>query len=299
MRCRHFGATDDAVEKARIAAKNAEANGFRPAVPWIHIHRRLYKESRLTSRELALEAIDKLKNKDATWGSFANEQLSWVLTDAGLFNAALSFAKCMLASPDHNFEDSDADEEVPHYEAACGHFDEAIRLWSGLIQKEPARPLFRCERSILYSRTGQFDYAAKDVDLITSPRHVFLSRAFHAYYQGHAEETRQHHDDLLELSYVHPSYRLWTYCMVGDIDRGMEEYARAVNDESRTYIDFGNVRAMSRAMLPMSLVEEIEHHPRFRELMKNEGIDDAWQAELIDRLNEISNLTGIVVRADE
>jgi ASC-1-like (ASCH) protein len=87
--------------------------------------------------------------------------------------------------------------------------------------------------------------------------------------------------------------------MVGDIDRGMEEYARAVNDESRTYIDFGNVRAMSRAMLPMSLVEEIEHHPRFRELMKNEGIDDAWQAELIDRLNEISNLTGIVVRADE
>ena len=299
MKCRHFGATDDAIEKARIAAKNAEANGFQPAVPWIHIHRRLYKESRLTSRKLALEAIDRLKNKDADWGSFANEQLSWVLADAGLFNAALEFAKCMLASPDHNFEDSDADEEVPHYEAACGHFDEAIRLWSGLIQKEPARPLFRCERSILYSRTRQFDYAAKDADVITSPRHVFLSRAFYAYYQGHTEETRQHHDDLLGLPYVHPSYRLWTYCMVGDIDRGMEEYAHAVNDDSRTYIDFGNVRAMSRAKLPMSLVEEIEHHPRFRKLMKEEGIDDAWQAELIQRLNEISDITGIVVRADE
>lgn len=298
MKCRHFGATQGAVDKARVAAKNAEENGFRPAVPWIHIHRRLHKDARLSSRELALEAIEKLRSDDAEWSSFSYEQLTWVLTDAGLFRAALDFAKQVLASPDHNFEDSDADEEVPQYTAACGQFDEAIRLWSGLIQKEPARPLFHCERSILYSRARQFDYAAKDIDLITSPRHLFLSQAFYSYYQGDLEDATGHHEDLLRLPYAHPSYRLWTYCMIGDINRGMEEYTRAVDDDSRTYIDFGNVRAMSRAKLPMTIVEEMEAHPRFTELLNNEGIDGAWQVELIQRLNDISDVTGIVVQPD-
>jgi len=298
MKCRHFGALQDAVDKARVAARNAEENGFQPAVPWIHIHRRLHKKARISSRELALEAVEKLRSGDAEWGSFAYEQMTWVLTDAGLFRAALDFAKQVLASPDHNFEDSDADEEMPHYAAACGQFDDAIRLWSGLIQKEPAQPLFHCERSILFSRTQQFDYAAKDINLIASPRHLFLSKAFHSYYQENQADVERHHEDLLGLPYAHPSYRLWTYCMIGDIDRGLEEYARVVDDDSRTYIDFGNVRAMSRAKLPASIVEEIEAHPRFTELLNKEGIDDAWQAELIQRLNDISDMTGIIVRPD-
>lgn len=299
MKCRHFGATDEAIEKAKIAASNAAKNGFRPAVPWVHIRRRLYKESRLTSRDLALEAIQKLRDNDPEWASFAFEQLSWVLTDAGLFAAALEFAKCMLASPDQNFEDSDADEEVPHYTAAVGRFDEAIRLWSGLIQKDPARPLFHCERSILYSRTGQFDYAEMDTALIKDSRHELLSRAFHAYYSGRVEETRQYHERLLEFTYAHPVYRLWTYCMIGEIDQSMNEYARAVDEGSRSFIDFGNVRAMARAKLPVDVVTRIENHPRFEELMRIEGIDDAWQAELVQRLNEVSAITGIFVQVDD
>jgi TolB-like protein len=299
MKCRHFGAGDEAVESARRAAENAEANGFRPAVPWVHIHRRLHPDDRLRSRDLAMEAIGKLRNHDPEWSSFGYEQLTWVLTDAGLFNAALEFAKRMLTSPYHNFEDSDADEELPHYVAACGHYDEAIRLWSALIQKEPARPLFHCERSILYSRTGQFDYAMRDTDVVNTPRHDIMSRAFLAYYQGDTERTLKHHQALLELPYVHPTYPLWTYCMVGDIDNGLEEFDRSVNEEHRHFIDFGNVRAMSRAKLPPELVEEIENHPRFKELMRQQGIDDGWQAELIQRLNEISDVTGIVVQADK
>jgi TolB-like protein len=299
MKCRHFGAGEEAVERARRAAENAEASGFRPAVPWIHIHRRLHPDDRLSSRDLALEAIGKLHDRDPDWGSFAYEQLTWVLTDAGLFDATLDFAKRMLASPYHNFEDSDADEELPHYVAACGQYDEAIRLWSALIQKEPARPLFHCERSILYSRSGQFDYAAKDIDALNTPRHDIMSRAFLAYYQGDAERTLKHHQALLELPYAHPTYLLWTYGMVGDIDNCLDEYEKSVNEERRHFIDFGNVRAMSRAKLPPELVEEIENHDRFKELLRRQGIDDAWKAELIERLNEISDVTGIIVRIDE
>jgi TolB-like protein len=298
MKCRHFGTDDAALEDARVAANKAMECGFRPAVPWVHIHRRLYPDSRLSSRELALEAIDKLKERDTEWGSFAYEQLTWVLADAGLFNATLNFAKHMLASPDHNFEDSDVDEEVPHYTAACGYFDEAIRLWSSLIQKEPTRPLFRCERSILYSLTGQFDYAVMDVDSIGTQRHLILAKAFLAYYQDSPQDTLRHHEALLAMPYVHPTYRLWTFCMTGDIDAGLEAYAEAVNDRSRSFIDFGNVRAMSRAKLPAAVVEELERHPRFQDLLDKEGIDDAWQAELVQRLNDVSNITGITVKPD-
>ena len=72
-----------------------------------------------------------------------------------------------------------------------------------------------------------------------------------------------------------------------------------MNEAGRSYIDFGNVRAMSRGKLPMSIVTELEDHPKFRDLMIKEGIDEAWQSELIDRLNDVSEMTGVVVRPDK
>jgi DNA-binding winged helix-turn-helix (wHTH) protein/tetratricopeptide (TPR) repeat protein len=297
MKCRHFSAGEKAIEEARRAAKKAELSGFRPPVPWVHIHRRLYPDERKSSRELALEAIEKLRGDDNQWRSFAYEQLTWVLTDAGLFDAAVEFAKQMLISPDFSFEDSDADEEVPHYVAACGRLDEAIRLWSSLIQKDPARPLFRCERSILYSRIGQFGDAAKDIEPITTPEHRILSRAFHAYYRGDAEETRRQHDALRDLPVVHPTYPLWTYCLAGDIEGSLRQYEKSVDDQYRSFVDFGNVRAMSRAKLPMELVDRLERHPKFLGLLEKEGIDDTWRMDLVHRLNKISDLTGVVIQA--
>lgn len=296
MKCRHFGAGAEAIEKARLAARNAEANGFSPAVPWIHIHRRLHPDDRLSSRELAIEAIERLREGNAEWGSFAYEQLTWVLSDAGLFNATLDFAERMLALPDYRSEDSDAEEEVPHYAAACGEFEKAILQWSSLIQKEPTRPLFRCERSILYSRTGQFEYAMKDIDRVASTRHAILSRAFLAYYRGDTAELIRQHDQLLNLSFVQPAFLLWAHCLTGNLDKSLEKYEESVNEKYRSFIDFGNMRAMSRAKLPIELVEKVENHPRFKRLMKQTGIDDAWQAELVERVNEISDITGIIVR---
>ena len=46
----------------------------------------------------------------------------------------------------------------------------------------------------------------------------------------------------------------------------------------------------------MELVDQLESHPKFSELLEKEGIDDLWQRDLIRRLNDISDLTGIVVR---
>ena len=46
MKRRNFGADDRALEKAKLAVANAKEHGYRPAVPWIHIQRRLDKFSR-------------------------------------------------------------------------------------------------------------------------------------------------------------------------------------------------------------------------------------------------------------
>jgi TolB-like protein len=285
-----------ALDQARDAADKAEKLGFKAAVPWVHIHRRLYAEQRLSSQELALEAIDKLKSGDRDWGSFAYEQLSWVLSDAGLFEATLDFAKRMLLSPEHNFEDSDAHREIPCYTAACGDLDEAIRLLSILIQREPTDPYLRCERSTLYARTGQFHYAALDVQAITPSLHKAVSRAFLAFYQDDEKELADQHEKITAIPDAHPSHRLWSCCMVGELDKGLAEYVQAAQGQFRSFIDFGNLRARSRANFPEELVARIEHHPRFLELMEATGITEAWQSELIERLNEVTKITGITVR---
>jgi len=130
---RYWRRGQDRLEMARVAAADARRYGFRPPVPWIHIERRLYRAALPSTRELAREAIDKIVHYDPEWGSFGYEQLTWALAAAGLFVATRDFAKHMFDSPEHNFEDSDADEELPNYYAAIGEHDEAIRLWSNEV----------------------------------------------------------------------------------------------------------------------------------------------------------------------
>ena len=299
MKRRTFGAGAGTLAKARVAAENAKANGYRPAVPWVHIQRRLYRDTRLDTRGLALEAIEEIRRNDSDWGSFAYEQLTWVLAGSGFFTATLEFAKRMLDSADHNFQDSDADEELPHYYGAVGDFDTAIRTWSTALQKDPTRPYFRVERSIVYSRTGQFDHARADTDTITAARSTIFARAFYHYWRDEFDDVNACHEQLLAIPDLHPANLFFSHCLVGDVNGGMKHFADAVESSSRSYIDFGNVRAMSRCKLPMPLVNEVEQHPTYLAILEKEGIDESWQQELMQRLNDISDITGIAVRPDD
>ena len=296
---RQFGAGQDVLEKARVAASNAKEYGFQPAVPWVHIQRRLYRETRLSSREMGLEAIEKLRVHDAEWTSFGYEQLTWILSAAGFFHATLDFARRMFDSPTSGFEDSDADEEVPIYYAAVGELDEAIRLWSVLIRKAPTRPYLRVERSILYARTGHFDYAQEDLEVLVGGWSAYQGRAAYHFWRGDMDKLRENHIRLLALPNNHPAYLLLSYSMIEDFDAAMVKYKESVDSTSRSFVDFGWVRATTRARLPMSVVDQLEKHPVFEALLKKEGIDDAWRQELAERLNEIADITGIQVKEDD
>ena len=55
---------------------------------------------------------------------------------------------------------------------------------------------------------------------------------------------------------------------------------------------------MSR-LLPQSIRREVEQHPRFRAILKQFDIDDAWRDELMEMTNKLTDVTGIHVRLDE
>ncbi|MGB8326372.1 MAG: winged helix-turn-helix domain-containing protein [Steroidobacteraceae bacterium] len=298
MKCRYFGGGPETLEKERVAGANAQKYGFRPPVPWIHIHRRLYRDSVPGLRALALEAIDKIRSHDPEWGSFGYEQLTWVLSASGFFVATRDFAKHMFDSPSHNFEDSDADEELPEYYAAMSEFDEAIRLWSAEIQKDPRRPMFRYSRSALYSRTGQFQYAERDIDALDDGQFLYISKALYYFWREQTDRIAEYHARLRALSNIHPSYLVLTNCMLGEMDAAIEQYAKATSAQSVSFIDFGPMRVLARARLPGSLVARMEQHRGFQALLAAQGINDRWRAELRERLNEISAITGITVMED-
>ena len=295
---RNHGDDPALLEQSRVAAARARECGFRPPVPWIHIERRLYPERRPGTRELAAEAIRKIVERDPEWGSFAYEQLSWVLPAAGLFRATRDFALHMFDSPHHDYADSDADEELPNYYAALGEYDEAIRLWSSEVQKDPERRFFRYERSVLYSRTGQFDYAAADVGALDDRKFRPTAEAFYHFYRGDRDQVRRCHEELLAQGRLHPSYLVFTHAMLGDLDAAVDCYARAVSSQARSFIDLGPLRAMTRGRLPRELNDRLEQHAGFQALLREHGVTDEWRADLVVQLNAISGLTGIRVEAD-
>lgn len=299
MKRRQCGEDHNALEKATLAAANAKKHGYRPAVPWVHIQRRLDSAIRLNTRDLALEALEKIRNYDPEWGSFAYEQLTWVLPACGYFKAGLEFAKRMLDSPEHNFADSDADEELPNYYGAVGQFENAISLWSSEIQKDPVRPFFRYNRAILYARTGQFEYAQRDIDALGDGWCSLLAQAFFYFWSGQPDRIMEFHERLCALPNTHPSRLLCTYAMIGDIDAAIHQYGKSVNSLSSSFIDFGPLRAVARANLPMSLVNQLEQHPGFELLLEQEGIDEDWRRELMERVNELVEITGIRIDQDE
>jgi tetratricopeptide (TPR) repeat protein len=198
----------------------------------------------------------KNQHPDPEWGSFAYEQLSWILP-------------------------------------AAGQFENAIRQLSSLIQTDPTGPFFRMERSILYSRTGQFEYAKRDIESLADGRYRYQAQAFYYYWRDQPERVIEFHERICAISDVHPNYPLYTYCLIGDFDAAMERYTRAVNSLLRGYIDFGPLRAFTRARLPEALVNQLEQHPDFASLLEKEGIDDAWCKELMDSVNELTKITGI------
>jgi hypothetical protein len=169
---------------------------------------------------------------------------------AGLFRATRDFALHMFDSPEHSYEDSDADEELPNY------------------------------------------YAADD------DKFAVMARATYHFWRGEIDRLRECHERLLAMQRVHPSYLVFSSCMLGGLDAAIDHYAEAVGAQARSFIDLGPLRAMARGWLPPNLNNQLERHPRFQALLLRHGLTEEWCASPIAELNAISHITGIRVAPD-
>jgi hypothetical protein len=151
----------------------------------------------------------------------------------------------------------------------------------------------------LYARTGQFEYAQRDIDALADGYCLVLARAFYYFWHGEPGRIMELHQRLLKDPLTHPNDLMWTFSMTGDLDSAIEYYAKAVNSLSASFIDFGPIRVVSRAKLPKPLVNQLEQHPGFKLLLEQEGIDEAWRAELMERVNELTGITGIHINPDD
>ena len=298
LRNRYYGEDPVLLDKARKAAAAARNLGFRPPVPWIHIWRRVGLEPLPATRELGLEAIDRIAGGDPEWSSFGYEQLAWVLSASGFFRTTLAFACRAFDSPSSNAGDSDADEDVPEYCAAAGDYADAIRRWSGIIQRDPLRPVYRYRRAVLYARTGQLSYARQDLESLDAEPFRVLGSALYDYWSGRRERLGEYHERLLAMPDIHPAYLLLTATLTGDLDLATRCCVEAANSRPRSFIDLGPLRVLIRARFPKAMSDMLEQHSRFQGLLAEHGITEAWRRELMERLNAISHLTGIAVAAD-
>ena len=163
------------------------------------------------------------------------------------------------------------------------------------MQKDPERSLFRYERAVLYSRTGQFDYAARDIETLGGEKFGVMARASCHFWRGEMDRLRDCHARLLAIRRVHPSYLVFTACMLEDFDAAVAFFAEAVNRQERSFIDLGPLRAMARGRLPRETCDQLERHPRFQALLREHGVTGGWRDGLVAELNAISHLTGIRV----
>lgn len=302
FRTRYFpGSATDSIQQTRRAAERARECGYRPAVPWVHIHRRLHKDARISTVEMGREAIDKLRSGDPEWSSFAYEQMTWVLSASGFFKAALEFNRRALYSPSLNFQDSDVDEELPNWEAGAGYFHEAIRRLSRLIQKDPRCASLRHDRCTLYCRTGLFDKADEEIAALEAMgMPTRNARIIRAYWHGELAEVHRLLAEEPSRLENRPMFQCVNDALIGNLDRAAELFCQAT--DARTdiaFVDLGYMRAKARYTLPLSLVAQLEGHSRFQRMLESEGINAVWRHWLKNQLNALIDLSGIVVECDE
>ncbi len=82
------------------------------------------------------------------------------------------------------------------------------------------------------------------------------------------------------------------YFMFNEVDKALDCLEQLVesNDPSAHYI-----RVQLRHYCPQEIIDEVESHPRYRQLLTRLQVHDSWQEELVQKANDIVDITGIQV----
>jgi len=273
--------------KADEALSRAESTGFKPPVPWIKARRDLYPETRPDLRALAVEAREKIRQPDPGWQLFEYIQLGDCLIAAGFNHGACDYYEYYLDRVQH---DLSATWILPRYRyllQQVGRFDKAIELATEALTQEMGFG----ERACLYSRTGQYEKAEQDlVDLRKISPNPGIVDFYYLYWRRELDASK-----LAWVENHEPQYKCQACFLLGDLDGGINHLEEEIRRGSHPAVFRSNISAM----LPRSILRSVEAHPRFQEILKQFGIDDAWCEDLRVMANDLRDVTGIYVQRDD
>ena len=274
--------------KAEAALNRAKAAGFNPPVPWIKARRDLFPQTRPDQRTLAREAHEKIRHPDPEWQSFEYVQLGDCLIAAGLNHAASDYYEAYLERAQHDLSATWIQPRYRYLLQQIGRFDKAIDLCTEAIAQDQQ---VTAERANLFSRTGQYEKAARDLATMHEAYpHKNISDFYYLYWRRELDATKsswlQNHE---------PQYQALGCFLLGDIDGGLNH----LEEEIRLGVHPSVFRSNIGALLPQSILREVELHPRFQAILKQFDIDDAWRDELMGIANDLSDATGIHVKRDD
>lgn len=289
---------DEAVDRLERAAAAGLVN--RPVTAWA---REMFPEKNPGILELAREAIEKLRAGEREWQEFAYWQIADALTAVGALRGALAFfTRFKELSRGEQRDLGRIDSWECYIHAALGDFDRAIDLYTALIELNPDAPILVGERLLLYSRTGQYEKAEVELEKVNKVWPRNFPQFYHLYWQREIDAAKAYFGWLGKRASLAPTFKFWGFALMGDLEQSLDHLEAMLETT-------GQQRAIPRAVLlihtitrrvlPTSIVEEIERHPRYQALLTQYGIDDDARRQVLDLVNGASDLTGIQVSADE
>lgn len=90
-------------------------------------------------------------------------------------------------------------------------------------------------------------------------------------------------------------FKLWGAFLMGHLDKGFDYLEEAAGSGIEPF----GIKISAVRCLPPTVVKEVWAHPRHRAMMERFGVTDAWRGELLEQVNELSPITGIVVGPDD
>ena len=177
-----------------------------------------------------------------------------------------------------------------------GSYDEAIDHYTELLAVNPDALLNVGSRGMLYSRTGQYEKAERDLAAVAKVFPRNFGQFYHLYWTRQVDARAR----VLRVD-GSPAPAQLAVQMLGCIADGGPRHgagpsrnASRANGPNPFFVKCTVVRC-----LPHSTVREVWAHPRHRAMMERAGVTDAWRDELLVQVNELTPITGIIVRPDE
>jgi TolB-like protein len=244
---------------------------------------------------LARQALAKLRDEDPEWQEYAYWQLGDALVAVGALRGGLAFLARYKELSGYQLGDHDRIDGWDCFiHAALGDFDRAIDLFSKRIDLRPDNPILVGERLLLYSRTGQYEKAEAELEKVNKVWPRNFPQFYHLYWQREIDAAKAYFGWLGKRASLQPIYKYWGFALLGDLEQSLDHLESMVDASIQL---LGHI--MTRRVLPTSVVEEIERHPRYQALLTRYGIDAEARQQVLDLVNGASDLTGIQVSPDE